>query len=593
MPWLGQTEPFLRALARSLEPLEDRLAQIAEVSRANHAELTRLAEETHGGLDAVVEALAEARTVVSESAEEVGVRADAAAEAAAEAGGATLAAVDQLVEHLRAFERGMQERLDAGEATIASTAEAQRESVAALSASLLAAVTDAERRLAHLLEELGAGAERARGRHREALEGKLSAAVEHLQQELGELERRTAAGATVIGDRAAAAVHATEEALAARQAAATQILGSAMQRGDAELTAHVSRSAEELEAHLGAAIAQAAEQAGARLSAGADDLAARVEALRAAAAALAPREDVAVLQARVDELATSLVELLERARADLADSVSESTAELRGQHKQTADRLGRQVETSTRTLEKGLLRVERLGSLIEAMATKRGFRELVESEARLREEQATFVAGLTDAAQSFEAKLADLGNRAGELGRMLERAAMDASSLRQVPLQASERVAETMGVASERLAAALRAAFAEDVAGATGQLRRELEAGMPVAEVLRTLERLAGTQTELAAAHWDVTAAAGVVAEAAGELRKRIEGWGTPRSTPRLAQEIAALDERVDGIERQIAEDLAPAISKLVTQQVLDALDERDRERERERPRGLFRKARE
>jgi K+/H+ antiporter YhaU regulatory subunit KhtT len=586
MPWLGQTEPFLRALARSLEPLEDRLGRIAEVSRANHAELTRLAEETHEGLDTVAEALAEARSVVSSSADEVGVRADAAAEAAAEAGGATLAAVDRLVEQLRAFERSVQDRLGVGEATLASTAEAHRATVNSLSASLVAAVTEAEQRLGQLLEEQEERAGRLQARHRQAVEGKLSAAVEEVRRELGELERRTAAGATVIGDRAAAAVHKTEEALAGRQAAATQLLGTAVAKGDAELAEHVTRETEELEIRIAAAVSQAAEATGTQLATGADDILTRLDALREAAAALAPRDDVAVLQVRVDELATNLFELLARTRAELADAVSTGAADLREQHKQTADRLARQVDTSTRTLEQGLLRVERLGNLIEAMSTKRGFRELVESEERLREEQAAFVAGLGDSARRFESRLAELGTRADELGQMLERTARDTAALRQVPERASEQVAQTIGEASERLEHAVREAFTEGVATATGRLRQELEAGVPVQDVLRTLERLAGTQAELAAAHWDVTAAAGVVAEATGELRRRIEGWGTPRSQPRFASELAALDERVGTIEQRLAEDLAPAISKLVSEQVLEVLEQRDQER----PRGRFRR---
>ena len=102
-----------------------------------------------------------------------------------------------------------------------------------------------------------------------------------------------------------------------------------------------------------------------------------------------------------------------------------------------------------------------------------------------------------------------------------------------------------------------------------------------------SLERLAGTQADVTAAHGEVTAAAATVAEAADELRTRMEGWGEARSAPHLAEELAALDKRVRRIEQYVADDLAAALSELVSKHVVEALDER----ERERPKGLFKRA--
>jgi hypothetical protein len=410
-PWLGQTEPFLRALARSLEPVEDRLTRIADAARANDADLTRVAEETRDGLQEVTRAVSEVRVAVSSSTDEVRIGAADAREAAAEARTATVAAVERLVESV----------------------EAQ------------------------------------------------SSSLESLSEEL-----------------------------------------------------------------------------------------------------------VLRIDTRVTELAASVAELLDRARTDFSDALSGTAAELRTHQDQTTARLTDQVTMSTRALEEGFEQLKRLGALIEGMSTRRGFRQLVESEASLREEQAAFVAELADASRRFEARLADATGQMDELRTMLEAAARDAASMRQVPLETSDKVAEKMDEATERLSARLREMHAQDLAASTAKLRRELEQGVPVRDVLEMLERLAKTQADLAAAHRDVTMAAGTIERATDDLRRHIEGWGTPRSAPHLAQELAALDERVGAVEHRIAEDLAPAISTLVTQQVLDALEERDQDRRR----GLFPKRR-
>src|SRR4051812_15206126 len=86
-PWLGQTEPFLRALERSLDPLEDALARVADATRANHAEMERVGTETQERLQAVTDALAEARSAFAASSHAVRERADPTAEGVERAGG--------------------------------------------------------------------------------------------------------------------------------------------------------------------------------------------------------------------------------------------------------------------------------------------------------------------------------------------------------------------------------------------------------------------------------------------------------------------------------------------------------------------------
>src|SRR5262249_24314792 len=83
-----------------------------------------------------------------------------------------------------------------------------------------------------------------------------------------------------------------------------------------------------------------------------------------------------------------------------------------------------------------------------------------------------------------------------------------------------------------------------------------------------------------------LTAGTDTVAGAADELRARMEGWGEARSVPHLAEELAALDERVRRIEQYVADDLAAALSEQVAREVLAGLDRR----EAEKPKGFFKR---
>src|SRR4051812_15830634 len=147
-PWLGQTEPFLRALERSLDPLEDKLGRIADAARANHTEMERLGGETHEGLQAVTAALAEARSSFAASADAVRARADATAEVIERAGTeierlvGLLAEVEKRADAARAADR------QALDARVATAGEEVRESVAASEERSAAAVAEAEGRLA-------------------------------------------------------------------------------------------------------------------------------------------------------------------------------------------------------------------------------------------------------------------------------------------------------------------------------------------------------------------------------------------------------------------------------------------------------------
>ena len=146
--------------------------------------------------------------------------------------------------------------------------------------------------------------------------------------------------------------------------------------------------------------------------------------------------------------------------------------------------MAERVADSIAALDQGVKRVERLGDLIEAMATKRGFQELVSSEAALREEQAAYVASLGGASRTVEEQVALVTGHADDLAQRLEAAARDAAAIRRTLSETAERVAGTMAEANDRLEKALHSAFAGEVSTTTAVLRRELESGVPVAEGL-------------------------------------------------------------------------------------------------------------
>jgi hypothetical protein len=493
-PWLGQTEPFLRALERSLDPLEDALGRVADAARANHAEMERLGGETETGLRAVTDALAEARKAFAASAESVRARADATAALIERAGAEVerlaglLAETEERAAAARAADREAVERR-VTEAVADLAGAAQRESTAAT-----AGREALEQRVAEAVEQLTAAVRETEGRLAEAAQGESAAATAGREA----LEGRVTEAVAKSDAQLARSLREAVEAAATRAAGDAQELGAQVESAQGSLGELVTRSTGELDVKLRTALRDTADEHAAQAGA---------------------------LEARLEDAAEHLPVLLDALRDALADSHGRSETELR-----------------------------RLGDLVQAMAARRGFQELVASETALREEQAAFVAGLTGASKLVEEQVAVVTGHAHELAQKLDAAAGDAAALREVPPQTAELVAGTMAEAGESLEHSLRAAFAD---------------------VLERLDRLA-------AAHSEATTAAGTVADAAGELRTRMEGWGEARSVPHIAEELAALDDRVRRIEQFVADDLPGTLA----QQVVEALDRR----EAEKPKGFFKR---
>src|SRR4051812_118386 len=199
-PWLGQTEPFLRALERSLDPLEDKLGRIADAARANHTEMERLGGETHEGLQAVTEALAEARSTFASSADAVRARADATAQMIERAGGEVERLAGLLAETEQRITAAGTANREATEGHVAAAVEQLTGSLAAtiapaegrLAASQAAAAQSLDRvgaevaRLAGLLAETEERLTSAAAADREASEQRLTTAITDAEGRLAE-----------------------------------------------------------------------------------------------------------------------------------------------------------------------------------------------------------------------------------------------------------------------------------------------------------------------------------------------------------------------------------------------------------------------
>ncbi|MGH2686708.1 MAG: hypothetical protein ACRDJP_14685 [Actinomycetota bacterium] len=345
--------------------------------------------------------------------------------------------------------------------------------------------------------------------------------------------------------------------------------------------AAITGAVDETRRELGVAVETARAEAAAQSAAVQADLEARTTGIRAGL------EDVeGSIHQAVRDAADGIGSDLREAVQAVEGAVKEASRVTGEEHASTMDRYAKEFAVALRPLGEGVARIERLASVIEAMGKRRGFRALVRSEETLREEQANFVRALTESSTDVSARVAALTERLGQLDERLERASEDASSLRQLPVHATERVARAVERLRSELTVVLQDRFGEQVQVSVDRLKTELEAGLPVKEAIDRLRDLAGTQSELAAVQKSID---GVVASLRTEvrgLRDRIQSWGKPRTAPRLATEVDQLGNRLDALETEIREGFAERLAQTVTEKVLSALDES----EAARGRGLFRR---
>jgi ABC-type transporter Mla subunit MlaD len=291
--------------------------------------------------------------------------------------------------------------------------------------------------------------------------------------------------------------------------------------------------------------------------------------------------------AALDEASAALRTAVSEARQALESAVASAADRLQAEHARTTDRLradqvkgnerlSERLSKSIGELEAGFARISRLADNIETLGQKRAFQELVRSEEALREEQADFVERLREAGAAVAEQAGTLSQRIARLEERLATAGEDLEALERLPAEASAQVAAAVDHMRADFEEVLGRRFAGEVSGSVERIRSELEAGVPVNELLGRLQELVRSQSDVSKAQREVEKLSASVGSEAKHLRQAIEGWGKPRTAPQLAEELQALEGRVSIIEGEIA-GLVEAVAARVTESVLQALQARKR----------------
>lgn len=303
------------------------------------------------------------------------------------------------------------------------------------------------------------------------------------------------------------------------------------------------------------------------------------------------------IRASLDEIHASLTQALRDAVVQVGiglreaghaveASIGEASRAMGEEHASTMDRYSKELAIALRPVADGVSRVERLGSVIEAMGRRRGFQELVRSERTLREEQSAFVRALSDAGSDVSIRVAGLAELVGRLEERLDRAGQEADALKQLPAHTTERVTAAVERLRGELSAVLEERFGEQVGQSVDRLRMELEAGLPLEEAVTRLRDLPRAQAELAKAQRSIDAMVVSLRTEVRALRDRIQSWGKPRTAPRLSQDLDAVSARLEALEGEARGAIADRVAQVVTTRVLNALREPDAGR-----RGLRRRS--
>jgi hypothetical protein len=200
-------------------------------------------------------------------------------------------------------------------------------------------------------------------------------------------------------------------------------------------------------------------------------------------------------------------------------------------------------------LEKALKRVDQLSDALASLEKRRGARELFEGEQRLLEQQEVISRRVIETAEHLTERV---GAIEGAMNAILERVDQD-----QLTQEVAGRIEKAVGELKEtmsrdlgtRLAHAIAAIskaaadrVAEDVGARVDNLREEL-----TEEAMKT-----GTKIFM-------RASAGLTEEI-GAIRAKIDSWGRARTAPKVAEQIAGMEKRIEKVARAVEEDLVDAV---------------------------------
>jgi hypothetical protein len=566
---LDRMERLLEQSASRLPPIEELERRIAEDTQSRLAQLAADVSRAREEMGSLAKSL---ETVRAQALDRV----DSARSETLERMEAARA---ETVQRMEAARTDASERMDAARSEVVGQVEAGRadtaERVEATGARLAGEVEASfDRRLAALSDELpGAVAGRIaeltatwREEVRAALQEARTATVEQDRNLSTQLRAVTDAQSSLAGtvDKLAKAVReerkATAEALRSTMANTEAALSEATAQFTAELRGQAEGTSEELRVMVGEHVSQ----------------------LR-----LAIEGSLAALQASAEEATTALRSDVDSAGGSVRDEVATATGGLRSEVETQASALRSQVDTVsglltslrdvegalTESVRTALGRIEGLAEIIESLGHRRGFRQLVESEEELREQQVRLVGELTAAGEGLRGHIASTEQRVDAMGEA-------ARAVELAQAQVAERVSasvEALRGSLPALADELRARAAEELAHAVEDVRSSVAEKLPGDETLADVR-------ELSAAHRDLDRATAALRAEVEGLRQRIEGWGAPRSDPRLAKEVNEVAGRVERLEDRVSlqiDRLEPIVASVEAH--LGKLVE-----EASRPRGLF-----
>lgn len=309
------------------------------------------------------------------------------------------------------------------------------------------------------------------------------------------------------------------------------------------------------------------------------------------------------MDAALDRLRTDLetVHAIPRQMARALTIVRDAVGEIAASQEAVGERLGGlsdemrrvrdEVISRAAALDDRIVGMERLAGVIDSLAKKRGFKDLVRSEKLAIEQQEAFVERLVSLGEELASHTQELRDRVEEVSGQVEGlasrlgglqgAADDRGKLAAALDGLRDRVAAELRSGLERLSEQVAAAAA---AGETPPASAELPDGFTDEVVERLGAQLAALTEELRP-EADQRALAGevkgltrqqremekAVRGARTELervRKRMDTWGRVRSAPRMAEEVTGLEERVIELERAVAEELADEVAERLDRRI-------------------------
>jgi hypothetical protein len=256
--------------------------------------------------------------------------------------------------------------------------------------------------------------------------------------------------------------------------------------------------------------------------------------------------------ARIEEALTALARRLGQAVSAVREEARQAVGSAREEVlavSRSMEELRAKYEARGDAIEGGLARVDQLAQVIESLDQRRGFKELVETEQKLAQQQEALTVRITEAAGELGARVATMEDRLREVSN-----AVDVQALHPI---LAERVARAVDELRTSLSEELGDRVTRGMGSVTDAVREQVDTALPSAvEELRTT-LTAGLEAEI---EGTVDRAAAPLREDLAEIRRKIAAWGKVRSAPRIAEEIGTLDERLAEVERVVQDDLVELV---------------------------------